>query len=332
MGKLFVLGGRQRKALLRDPSKEWHWYEGALILELDTDRGTAETRVEYQTPPEARANDISSVNFHGGALCGDLLYTCTTTEVMAFRLPSFHRVLYFSLPCFNDLHHVTPSRDGNLLVVNTGLDMVVKTTPQGEVLAEFSVLEEEPWARFSRSTDYRKVETTKPHQSHPNFAFELDGELWITRFNQRDAVTLGSPPRKRIEIAIEKPHDGLVYGENILFTTVDGKIVIVNRYNLRIERTVDLRQIQDRDGQILPAWCRSLLPVDERRIWVGFTRIRRTLFRENVRWVKTVLHEGTVVKPTHIALFDIVEGRCLQEFDLEPFGMNTIFGIFPAPS
>ena len=73
------------------------------------------------------------------------------------------------------------------------------------------------------------------------------------------------------------------------------------------------------------------MPVDERRIWVGFTRIRRTVFREHVRWVKSVLGEGTVVMPTHIALFDIVEKKCLMKFDLEPYRMNTIFAIFKVP-
>jgi len=37
-----------------------------------------------------------------------------------------------------------------------------------------------------------------------------------------------------------------------------------------------------------------------------------------------------VVRPTHIELYDIVDKRCLQEFDLEPYGMNVIFSIFPA--
>jgi len=75
-----------------------------------------------------------------------------------------------------------------------------------------------------------------------------------------------------------------------------------------------------------------LLPLDERHIWVGFTRIRQTIFRENVRWVKTVLGEGTLVKPSHIALFDIVENRCLKEIDLEPYGMHGVYSIFPVPT
>jgi hypothetical protein len=35
-------------------------------------------------------------------------------------------------------------------------------------------------------------------------------------------------------------------------------------------------------------------------------------------------------KPTHISLYDIGQKRCLQEFNLEPHGVNTIYSIFPA--
>jgi hypothetical protein len=43
-----------------------------------------------------------------------------------------------------------------------------------------------------------------------------------------------------------------------------------------------------------------------------------------------MLQEGTIAKPTHIALFDIVDKECIKEIDLEPYGMHTVFGIFPA--
>ena len=138
MPKLYVLGGTQRKSLLKNPTEEWHWYENALILEVDTDTGQVRTRVQYKTPPEARASEKSSINFHAATLLGNTLYTCTTTEVLIFRVPDFEQVGYVSLPHFNDVHHVAPSPDGNLLVVSTGLDMVVKCTLKGEVLEEFN--------------------------------------------------------------------------------------------------------------------------------------------------------------------------------------------------
>ena len=331
MDRLYIIGGRQRKPLFQDPKKEWRWYDTALVLDVNVASGVVKTCVEYRTPVDARAGQTSSVNFHSGALVGNTLYTCTATEVMVFKLPLFRVIGYFSLPCFNDLHHVAPTVDGNLLVVNTGLDMVLKCTPEGLVLSEWSVLGEPPWQRFSRAIDYRKVETTKPHKSHPNYAFELDGEVWTTRFHQQDAISLNGS-LKRIPLAGERPHDGLVYGDRIYFTAVDGKIVVVDRRRLAIERIVDLRKIQDGERQILPAWCRGLLPVDECRIWVGLTRIRETQFRENIRWVKGKLGEGTIKKPTHIALFDLAQEKCLKEFDLEPYGMNAVYGIFPVPA
>jgi hypothetical protein len=173
------------------------------------------------------------------------------------------------------------------------------------------------------------VESTKPHKAHPNFVFELDGELWVTRFNQRDAVALNGS-RKRIEISVEKPHDGVVCGDRLYFTVVDGKIVIVNRHSLTVEQMIDLQEIGREDQRVLPAWCRGLLLIDERKIWVGFTRIRETQFHENLRWIKTTMHHGALEKPTHIALYDIVEKRRLKQVELEPHGMNTVFSILPA--
>ena len=331
MAKLYVLGGRQRKVGIKPPTfqDEWYLYEAALILEVDCDTGAARTCVEYETPREARAGEQRAGNFHSGALIGNTLYTCTMTEVLIYRVPEFKQVGYISLPCFNDLHHVTPALDGHLLVVSTGLDMVLKVTPAGEAVREWCVTDETPWSRFSRAVDYRRVITTRPHLAHPNFVFELEDELWVTRFEQGDTICLNKPG-KRIALDVYRPHDGLVCGERILFTGVEGKVVVVDRRTLAVQQIIDLRTIQDRGQEILPAWCRGLFPVDERTLWVGFTRIRQTLLRENVRWVKTVLREGTVAKPTHIALFDIVDERCLREIDLEPHGMHTVFGIFPA--
>lgn len=250
---------------------------------------------------------------------------------MTYRLPQFEQVGYVSLPCFNDLHHVTLASDGNLLVVSTGLDMVIKLTPRGEIMQEWSVLDEAPWTRFSREADYRKMITTRPHASHPNFVFEMDREVWVTRFYQRDAVAL-TGPRQRIEIALQAPHDGLVRGKQVFFTTVDGKIIVVNRRTLRVDQIVDLKKILDRENVVLPAWCRGLLFVDDHKVWVGLTRIRKTLLKENIRWVQSAIQKEAVAKPTHIALFDIAAQECLQQIELEDYGMNAIYGIYPAVS
>lgn len=328
MSLLYLLGGRQRKLLFKNEDEQ-RLYEAALILLLDTSARTVKVELEYKTPPEARASDESSHSFKSATLIGNKFYTCTSTEVLIFEVPGFKRIGYVSLPCFNDLHHVMPTQEGNLLVANTGLDMVVKFTSEGRVLAEWNVLGEEPWSRFSRDIDYRKVESTKPHQSHPNSVFQLGQDVWVTRLSQKDAVCL-TTPGKRINIDVQRPHDGLLCGDRIYFTTVNGRIVIANRHSLEVDRIIDLNEIhrvRHQDDTLL-GWCRGLLPLDERRIWVGFTRVRKTKFTENVLWIKHGFKEKE--RPTHIALYDIEGGECLQEIDLEDYGLNVIFGIYPA--
>jgi hypothetical protein len=222
---------------------------------------------------------------------------------------------------------VRPSHDGNILIASTGLEMVIKCTPQGEVLQEWCALEEQPWSRFSRETDYRRVESTKPHQAHANFVFELDDQVWVTRFYQKDAICL-EDRTKRIDIAVQFPHDGLPFEGRVYFTTVDGRVVIANAQTHAVEEIADLRTYGNEN---LLGWCRGVLPIDDRRMWVGFTRIRKTKFKENVLWARSLLREGAVEQPTRIALYDIAEKRCLQEFDLEPYGLNIVFGILPVP-
>jgi hypothetical protein len=326
MACLYISGGRQRKLLLRDED-EWNLYEAALILRLDTDSGNIETCVEYVTPRQARASASSSVLFKSASLKSGELCACTSTEVIIFKLPDFEHVSYISLPCFNDLHHVAPLSDGTLAAANTGLDMVVRFSRTGEVLSACGVLNENPWSRFSPDIDYRRVESTKPHRSHPNFVFELNDQVWVTRFRQRDAICTADRA-KRIEIAIEGPHDGVLYENQLYFTTVNGRVVLVDPDSLRIGRVINLQEVEDQNA--LLGWCRGLLPIDERRVWVGFTRIRKTQFKENVSWVKNIFRPEMIEKPTHIALYDIEEKRCLQEIDLEAYGMNIVFSILPA--
>ncbi|HEY2932974.1 MAG TPA: hypothetical protein VGK99_14615 [Acidobacteriota bacterium] len=226
MNKLYVTGGRQRKRLLK-PDDEWTLYEKAVVLRVDPETTKAEIAVQYQTPPEACADENPSILFKSGTICSGRLYVVTATEVLIYNLPGFEQAGYVSIPCFNDLHHVSPTPEGNLAVVSTGLDLVVETALDSTVLREWDVLGGDTWKRFSRQTDYRKVPTTKPHMSHPNFVFYIGSELWVTRLMQRDAICL-TRPGPRVSIDAEKPHDGVRYRDRIYFTTVDGKIVIAS--------------------------------------------------------------------------------------------------------
>ena len=114
LNHLYITGGRQRKRILKT-EEEWNLYERALILCLDLGKQACETSVEYASPSGTHAEKNASILFKGGTIRDGKLYVCTSTEVLVFAVPEFNLTDYISLPCFNDLHHVSPGGNGALL-------------------------------------------------------------------------------------------------------------------------------------------------------------------------------------------------------------------------
>jgi hypothetical protein len=323
---LYVIGGQQRapRSIL-DQGEQWYDYQKGVILRVDP-VGGATTCLEYVSPADTCAPE-EAILFKSGSVVEDKLYVCTQTEVLVYQLPGFAQLAHISLPCFNDVHHVRPTPQGTLLVAISGLDMVVEVTLGGEVVREWDTYDGKPWSRFSQSIDYRKGISTKPHKSHPNHLVLVGDEVWVTRFEQKDALCLNlSDGRsdKRIHIGIERVHDGVFHNGRLYFTTVNGYIVVANPVTLEIEETINLSAMHEPDT--LLGWCRGLL-VDGDLAWVGFSRIRPTKFRETVSWVRTGFKQSM---PTHIACYDLARQRCIAEIGLEEFGLNAVFSIFPA--
>lgn len=324
MNKIYLSGGRLRSTIFRK-LEEWQSTDRACLVELDLETNRSRTCVDYVSPSEACPDELPAILFKSASVRGDTLYACTSTEVLIYEIPIFKLRHYISLPCFNDLHHVYPTSKDTLLVVSTGLDLVVEITTDGKLVNEWGVLGDDTWTRFSRDIDYRKVPTTKPHKSHPNHAFELNGEYWATRLHQRDCVCLTSPG-PRIDIAVQRPHDGYLFRDKIYFTTVDGHVVIASQSSLQVEQVIDLNQMTGPSDQTL-GWCRGVLPLDDRYLWVGFTRVRPTKFVENVSWIK---HGGQqVLRPSHIALYDLQSKKCEREIEIEPHGIGVVFSLLP---
>jgi hypothetical protein len=325
MSELYVVGGALRSSLFKQ-LEEWNSCKKALIVKVNPGAKGSGVMVEYDSPADACPAESPSILFKSGTLANDKLYVCTPTEVLVYQVPGFELLHYISLPCFNDIHHVRPTAEGNILIADTGLDMVVEVTPQGKLLREWSAIGEDTWKRFSRDIDYRKVPETKPHKSHPNHVFQLDDEVWVTRFEQRDAISLTRPGR-RIDIGVQRPHDGHVEGDWIYFTTVDGHLVVANRHTLKVEEIFDLAAIDNEQHMVL-GWCRGVAVVGKDKVWVGFTRIRSTRFKENLLWAKQGFE--TRNKFTHISLYDLAKKKCLDEIDLEPYGLAALFSIHKA--
>lgn len=327
MNDLYIVGGQQKQGAIN--KKEWHRHKQGLILRVNPENGASDVCMTYVTPPEVRPAEDPSILFKSSTLKDGKFYTCTTTEVIIYALPDFEQIGYISLPFFNDVHHVYPTTQGNLLVAVTGLDMVVEINLQGEVLREWGVLGQDPWTRFSRQIDYRQVLTTKPHQAHPNFVFQVGEDIWATRFEQRDAICL-TQPQHCIPIDVERPHDGYLYEDRVYFTTVDGHIVIANLKNSQVEQVVNLNKVTETNNRVL-GWCRGLYVLDRDHVIVGFSRIRPTKIRENLRWARhrLGLHENAGNLPTRIALYNLKQGKLCWEQNLEEVGMSVIFSIYP---
>jgi hypothetical protein len=323
LGAVYVVGGQQRSSRpLFAADNHWYDYRQGVVLRVELATGRAETCVSYVSRPGAYAEG-DPILFKSGTVANGRFYACTQTEVLEYSLPDFTLLNYLSLPCFNDVHHVRPTPDGNYLVANSGLEMVLEVRPDGEVLREWNVLGEAPWAAYAKDTDYRRGVNLKPHRAHPNYVFYAGGEVWATRFEKRDVICLTQPDR-RIEVGLERVHDGVLHNGRLYLTTVNGHVVIANPDTLRVERTLDLNTLHP--DHLLLGWCRGLL-LHGSTAWVGFSRIRPTKFREAVSWVRQGFSRAL---PTHIAAYDLERPACVAEINVEAHGLDAVFSLHPA--
>ena len=315
-----MTGARQRARI----GAEWEAYGEAVVLRVDVDTHKVERFLTYVSPSDVCAADKPSIVFKCASRDGNRLVLCTETEVFSLDLDTRAITDYVSIPLFNDVHHAIRAGKNSYVVANTGLDIVMEVGCDGTVQREWSALDGSPKTRLSREIDYRKIPSTKPHRSHPNFVFDLDGELWVTRFIQRDAVSLRTPTR-RIELGHAGPHDGIEHDGAVYFTSVDGRVLEVDRAKLEMKRTIDLNASQRRPAPL--GWCRGLF-VDDGVAWVGFSRLRPTNFRHHLAWLKRPFAPtSSDVRPTRLAAYDLRRNRLLDEIDLEPYDFNAVFSI-----
>lgn len=327
-GAIWVVGGEQRG--VPHFAREWRLYKKALILKAEG--GRVERVLEYASPAEHCPDDSPSIVFKAASITGNRAYLCTQTEILICDFPSFAIRQVVSLPCFNDVHHVAVAPDGRLFVAVTGLDAVAELAPDGTLLRLASVVGGSVWDRFSQTVDYRKVPTTKPHQAHPNFVFFIDGQPWVTRFEQRDAIPLDGKRNDAhvFRLGDEPVHDGYVAGKHVYFTTVDGYIL---RFDLasREKQSFALPAMQGSYRDRPLGWCRGILPLGD-KVWVGFSRVRFTELRRNLDWIRRGFREIDRLPPapTRIACYDLAGNALLEEIVLEQQAMNTIFSIHVA--
>jgi len=298
---------------------EGHIFERARIEILDWDTKTCVHAVEYKPPPE-HLGEGCSVRFTGGCPYQGRWFQTTSTELVVYNPEDWSIERVISHPSFHDLHGVTVI-DDQLAIPNTGLDMVQFLDLAGQIVREVNLASVPTWERFDRNTDYRRVVSTKPHEIHPNHTFQLDGRWWVTRCLKSDAVCL-EDPEDRIEIGQRMPHDGILRGDYLYFTTTDAFLVVADPKTRKIEEMIDLNQFNPHGSRI--GWCRGL-EVEGDHAYVGFSRLRRSKWHGVFRTAKDVMYGRK--RQTHIERIDLRRKELVDSYDYQTRGSSAIFTL-----
>lgn len=321
--KLLLTGGTEKPQKL----DEWSGFKNAIALELDIDSGICKKAFDYFTPEQNRPPQPGcSVLFKASEIKGNKLIVTTQTEVLIYQLSDYKLLNRISLNYFNDVHHAHLLENEHLLVCATGLDAVFEINESGDIINQWSTTDEDIWSRFDQQIDYRKILTTKPHASHPNFCFDYKNEKFVTRFKQKDAISLNS--NKRFNIEVGGPHDGFVLNDKVYFTTVNGYIVgfDINTTEKILVENLNLYTSGERNL----GWCRSLLMCNDFEAIVGFSRIRTSKFSDYLSWIKEKTGAGTVnAFPTRIVKYNLKDKSIDWSVNLEEYEMNAVFSILP---
>lgn len=302
---------------------------------VDFETKEIETKVKLVTDIKYRSEEKGKdIRFNSSTLVGDTLYVSSPTQVFLYKVPEFTLIETINCEFFNDVHHLTPLTNGGIAVCSTGFDSVLLFDKERKLNKVINVLKKDPWHRFSKDIDLRLIANTKPHESHPNYVFELSGELWATRFHQKDAVCL-SDHSKKFDIGIERVHDGIQYDNEIYFSCVNGYISVFNVNTFKKTKTINLNELYRKklnngaDKEIPLGWCRSIAKVDQ-HLYVGFSKLRSTKLEDNIRWIGSLLlNKEAPLMPTRIVKINL-ENLEIEDELILPFGhLDTIFSIIP---
>ena len=320
----FIITGGKRNRNAYDMDCLADCYEAGIY---DVDFGRKRIRRSYfETRPDYDLYSKSySLAFRSGTIFHGDLYTCTHSEIVIFDLQRFAVKDRLTHRLFNDIHHVLPV-DGKtrMWIADTGLDRVGEYTGMGR-LRLHSVLEPGQTKTLDETVDYRKV-STKPHKAHPNHVFRLNGDLWATRFNQRDAVCVPNP-QKSIKIPTGKPHDGLLADGRLYFTTVNGTVVRVDTDDGARTQTFDISSLY---RGFNPGWCRALA-VNKEVVYIGYSAFRWTYRLENIGFIgssmRNIARQLGQKRPARIVKYDMQRRQIVDEMIFSDRGIDLIFSI-----
>ena len=315
--RFLVTGGEQYPDAVNRP--EGARFKQAKLLSVDIKSGAVDVLLRHESAyPTGAPNSI----YVSGSLSGGRIYLATSTQIFVYSYPDLKLLKSKSLPFFQNLHHIVAVKEG-IAVAVTGLDLVVVLNEQTlEPTNFYHALGKDPWHKYSMDKDYREIISLKPHESHPNYIFQFKDDLWITRFNQKDIICL-SDMSKRISIDVERLHDGFVQGNYVYLTSVNGCVIKADLKTLTIKKVLDLNKIENAKTPL--GWCRGLF-VEGDLVYVGFTRIRETKVKENLKWAASIV-KGAKEWPTRIAVYDFEKEEKLAAYELPVDSISAIYSV-----
>lgn len=322
--KLVITGGRAKKS--SSFVNGWSSFESGLMVIYDMEKEVVLDRFEYRSPIQFTSGKHASILFKACSVSGQSIFLCTKTEVLIYSQMERRIIHSFSHPLMNDVHHVV-CRDGTVYVVSTGIDAVLCFDEKTFELVNLHYLGEGRFEdKFSYEKDYRLVESLKPHEIHPNYVFFFNNDLYVTRFHKSDCLRIKD--RKPFPLASTPVHDGVLFGDRLYFTAVDGQLIVTD---LESKVCTNFNELRGESGPL--GWCRGVLPLDSRRVLVGYSVLRTTRFRENIKWAYSkVSSRPYSALPTRLDLYDLEKGKLLREIRLDKIGFDAVFAVAEAGS
>ena len=304
-------------------TRDWENFKQAVILIVDWDLQKVVKRISGPRPPCHIAKDAPCL-YTAGSIYNNHFYVANTTEIHKYDLDSWQIVKKYSHETFNDIHHVAvdPTKK-QIIVTNTGFEAVQLLNMDGSLFETFGVGCDFANRRFSHIKDFRTLKNTKPHHVHVNHARFYKGEVYATRFFQKDLICLTNF-EKRIDIKIGNPHDGFLVGDDVWLTTTNGFIVKANIKTLTVTEVYNVNLMYPKTKII--GWVRGIYVI-KGQAYIGMSSFRPTKFAEFQKWIR----KGICSVSSRIIQIDLSKKRIVQEWEIASSETAAIHSITPYP-
>ena len=306
---------------------EGKYYGEAKLLKLNLQTGGYTGLLSKRSGGTNYPKEHPNLQYTAACLDRDILWLPTDTELYKYQLPSMQLLVCYSYPCFHNLHSVHVFGD-EVVVTSTGLDnVVVLDKNDGSIKQVINTQGKDPWHRFDPHFDYRQVHSTRPHDSHPNYVFKLDGNLWVTRCTQEDAVNL-SDVAQRIDISGDdniSVHDGICWQGKIVFTRVDGYLVVCDQQSKRVIEVIN-PFAGEKNKPI--GWCRGLCIIGD-LFYIGYSKLRQTKLTDKLKYLAQGNLKYTSGNNALVVAYDIKSRRVERVYESPDHTLDAIYGVLP---